>query len=64
MTLSSWLVPEGSAVEEGERIVEILAGGVTVDLAAPASGELVRILVEEDDAVRILLGVPVDRAAD
>lgn len=51
MVLSSWLVPEGSAVEEGERIVEILAGGVTVDLAAPASGALVRILVDEDDAV-------------
>lgn len=51
MVLSSWLVPEGSAVEEGERIVEILACGVTVDLAATATGELVRILVDEDDAV-------------
>ena len=51
LTLSSWLVPEGSAVEEGERIVEILAGGVTVDIASPAAGELVRILVDEDDTV-------------
>lgn len=51
MVLSSWLVPEGSAVEEGERIVEILAGGVTVDLAASATGRLVRVFVDEDDAV-------------
>ena len=51
LVLSLWLVPEGSDVVEGDRVAEILAGGVTVDLGAPATGRLVRFLVDEDDVV-------------
>ncbi len=51
LVLSLWLVPEGSEVVEGDRVAEILAGGVTVDLGAPATGRLVRLLVDEDDVV-------------
>lgn len=51
LVLSLWLVPEGSDVVEGDRVAEILAGGVTVDLGAPATGRLVRCLVDEDDVV-------------
>lgn len=51
LVLSLWLVPEGSEVIEGDRVVELLAGGVTVDLAAPVSGRFVRALADEDDAV-------------
>lgn len=51
LVLSLWLVPEGSDVIEGDRVVELLGGGVTIDLEAPVTGKLVRCLVDEDDAV-------------
>ena len=51
LVLSLWLVPEGTDVLEGDRVVELLGGGVTIDLEAPVTGRLVRVLVDEDDAV-------------
>ena len=51
-TLCIWLVPRGGNVLAGDRVVEILAGDVTVDLPAPADGVLVQQLVAEDDPVR------------
>jgi 2-oxoglutarate dehydrogenase E2 component (dihydrolipoamide succinyltransferase) len=50
-TLSLWLVDVGSEVAAGDRLVEILAGGATVDLPSPASGRLVEALVGEDEPV-------------
>jgi len=52
LILSLWLVPEGSEVLEGDRVVEILGGGTTIDLEAPVTGRLLRLLVDEDDPVR------------
>ncbi len=46
---SLWLVERGSEVTEGDRLLEVLAGEVTVDLSAPASGILSQRLVEDDD---------------
>lgn len=51
LTLSLWLVPPGSNVLEGDRVVELLAGGVTIDLGSPVTGRLVRHLVDEDEPV-------------
>jgi pyruvate dehydrogenase E2 component (dihydrolipoamide acetyltransferase) len=51
LVLSLWLVPEGTDVLEGDRVVELLGGGVTIDLEAPVTGRLVRVLVDEDDAI-------------
>jgi 2-oxoglutarate dehydrogenase E2 component (dihydrolipoamide succinyltransferase) len=51
--LSLWLVPAGSEVTEGDRVVEVLADGVTVDLPAPASGTLVDIAAGEDDRIEV-----------
>lgn len=51
LTVSLWLVDEGGTITQGERILEISSPGVTVDLPAPASGVLVRILVGEDEPV-------------
>jgi pyruvate/2-oxoglutarate dehydrogenase complex dihydrolipoamide acyltransferase (E2) component len=45
----SWYAVVGQRVVEGDRLLEILAGDITVDLAAPASGVLVERLVELDD---------------
>ena len=50
-TVTLWLVPEGAEVLEGDRVVELVAGGVTVDLGAPVGGRLVRQLVDEDAPV-------------
>lgn len=49
--VSLWLVPEGAPVVEGDRVVEIVAGGATIDLEAPVTGRLVTCLVDEDDAI-------------
>lgn len=51
LSVSLWLVSEGAAVIEGDRVVELVCGGVTVDLEAPVSGRLVSQLVEEDEGV-------------
>jgi pyruvate/2-oxoglutarate dehydrogenase complex dihydrolipoamide acyltransferase (E2) component len=49
VTVSLWLVPPGGAVLAGDRVVELLAGGATIDLEAPVSGRLVAHLVDEDE---------------
>lgn len=51
LAVSLWLVPAGAAVLAGDRVVELVAGGVTIDLEAPVSGRLVSQLVEEDEPV-------------
>jgi len=51
VAVSLWLVAEGAEVVEGDRVVELVAGGVTVDLGAPVSGRLVRQIVDEDGTV-------------
>lgn len=66
LVLSLWLVERGSVVVAGDRLVEVLAGGVTVDLSAPASGTLSERLVHEDQSVRpgMVLGVIEESAAE
>lgn len=49
--VSLWLVPRGVSVLAGDRVVELLAAGATIDLEAPVAGRLVCQLVEEDDIV-------------
>ncbi len=49
--VSLWLAPRGATVLAGDRIVELLAGAVTIDLEAPVAGRLARQLVDEDDVV-------------
>ncbi|HEX3871713.1 MAG TPA: biotin/lipoyl-containing protein [Pirellulales bacterium] len=59
VTVSLWLVEVGSAVIEGDRLLEVLADGVSVDLPSPASGTLTELLVAEDDPLTVaqVLGV-------
>ncbi|MGE0534416.1 MAG: biotin/lipoyl-containing protein [Pirellulales bacterium] len=56
VTASLWLVEPGSRVTEGDRLLEVLADGVTIDLPSPVSGVLVDVLVSEDD--RLAVGQP------
>jgi pyruvate/2-oxoglutarate dehydrogenase complex dihydrolipoamide acyltransferase (E2) component len=51
LVASLWLVARGNEVTEGDRVLEVLAGDVTVDLAAPASGRLTAKLVEDDEPI-------------
>jgi pyruvate/2-oxoglutarate dehydrogenase complex dihydrolipoamide acyltransferase (E2) component len=43
VTLSLWLVDEGSEVVAGESVAELLLDGVIFDLEASADGRLARI---------------------
>ena len=49
--LSLWLVPQGSNVLEGDRVVELATNPATVDLLAPVAGQCVRQFVDEDTVV-------------
>lgn len=40
IVLSVWFADPGDVVYEGDRLVEVLAGGATFDVPAPASGRL------------------------
>jgi pyruvate/2-oxoglutarate dehydrogenase complex dihydrolipoamide acyltransferase (E2) component len=51
LVLSLWLVPQGAFVLEGDRVAELAAGGVTIDLEAPVTGRLVLRHADEDDPV-------------
>jgi pyruvate/2-oxoglutarate dehydrogenase complex dihydrolipoamide acyltransferase (E2) component len=51
VTVSSWYAAAGSRVVEGDRLLEVLAGDVTVDLAAPASGKLTERCVGVDEPI-------------
>jgi pyruvate/2-oxoglutarate dehydrogenase complex dihydrolipoamide acyltransferase (E2) component len=49
--VSAWLVPRGAEVVAGDRLVELLAGDVTVDVSAPVNGVLVERRIGEDQPV-------------
>ncbi|MFM8735096.1 MAG: biotin/lipoyl-containing protein [Pirellulales bacterium] len=51
LAVSLWLVPLGAAVAAGDRVVELVAGGATIDLDAPVTGRLVATLIDEDEPV-------------
>lgn len=53
ITASAWLSEVGTRVYEGDRLLEISAGEVVIDLPSPATGILVEQLVGEDDELRV-----------
>jgi pyruvate/2-oxoglutarate dehydrogenase complex dihydrolipoamide acyltransferase (E2) component len=59
IVLSCWLVPLGRSVCAGDRLLELSAGEVLVDLPAPAAGKLIQKSVQEGQAVKAkqVLGV-------
>jgi len=48
---SVWLVDQGDEVSEGDRLLEVVASNVTIDIPAPVSGVLEEQLVSEGDAL-------------
>ena len=63
---SVWLVEVGGEVTEGDRLLEVVAGAVTVDLPSPATGTLAEVFVGEDEPLAIgqLLAVVAAKAED
>jgi len=51
IVVSHWFVGRGDRVWEGERLVEVLVGPATFDVASPVSGRLAEIRGLEDDRV-------------
>lgn len=48
-----WLKQEGDSVTEGELIVEVEAAKSTVEVPAPVSGTLLRILAGEGETIDV-----------
>jgi pyruvate/2-oxoglutarate dehydrogenase complex dihydrolipoamide acyltransferase (E2) component len=51
--LSVWFAEPGDLVYEGDRLVEVLVGGATFDVAAPATGRLIEKRAFPDDALQV-----------
>jgi pyruvate/2-oxoglutarate dehydrogenase complex dihydrolipoamide acyltransferase (E2) component len=51
VTISSWHALTGQRVTEGDRLLEVVAGDVAVDIAAPATGVLLAREAETDERV-------------
>jgi pyruvate/2-oxoglutarate dehydrogenase complex dihydrolipoamide acyltransferase (E2) component len=49
--LSVWFAEPGEQVFEGDRLVEVLVGGATFDVSAPATGLLAEKLVFPDEPI-------------
>ena len=45
----NWFIREGRSVDEGETLCEIQVEKVSVDVPAPVTGELVEVVLGEDD---------------
>lgn len=50
--VANWFVREGSVVTAGDPIAEIQIEKVSIDVPAPVAGEIVAVLVEEQDEFR------------
>ena len=51
IVVSHWFAGRGDEVWEGDRLVEVLVGPATFDVASPISGRLAAIHGREDDRV-------------
>jgi pyruvate/2-oxoglutarate dehydrogenase complex dihydrolipoamide acyltransferase (E2) component len=51
VVLSAWFAEPGDLVYEGDRLVEVLVGGATFDVAAPATGRLAEKLALPSDPI-------------
>lgn len=49
----SWLADQGARVTQGDRLLEVVAGEVCVDLEAPATGRLVQRCVGPDERLTV-----------
>jgi pyruvate/2-oxoglutarate dehydrogenase complex dihydrolipoamide acyltransferase (E2) component len=50
--LSAWFADVGDLVYEGDRLIEVLVGGATFDVSAPATGRLAEKHAHADQVVQ------------
>ena len=53
LAVSAWHAKPGQRVIEGDRLIEVTAGDVTIDLDAPASGILAEQCVKIDESLTV-----------
>jgi 2-oxoglutarate dehydrogenase E2 component (dihydrolipoamide succinyltransferase) len=53
ITVSSWLVKQGTRVSATDPVMEVLCGGMTVDLPAGADGIIAEKLAADDEVVKV-----------
>ena len=65
-TLLAWTVAEGASIERGHVVAEVETEKATVEVEAPATGILRRIVAGVGDTLPVggMLGVIADAAAD
>ncbi|MEX1039371.1 MAG: lipoyl domain-containing protein [Pirellulaceae bacterium] len=61
---SLWLVSLGAEVRKGDRLLEVLAGEVTFDIASPADGILSEQWVDENQPIEFGDAVGLIRQAE
>ncbi len=49
----SWLADQGARVTQGDRLLEVVAGEVRVDLEAPATGRLIQRCVGPEERLTV-----------
>jgi pyruvate/2-oxoglutarate dehydrogenase complex dihydrolipoamide acyltransferase (E2) component len=64
MRVAQWLAEPGSEVFEGDRVVEILTGGVLFSVSSPWTGTLIRIDAASDTNVEIAQSLAVFEIGD
>lgn len=47
--ITQWLIAEGASIKEGDLVVMITTTKMSIEIEAPVSGTLVKILVSEGD---------------
>lgn len=52
-TIARWLISEGDAVMAGEVVAEVEAEKVTIEVEAPVTGVLERIVAVAGDEIRV-----------
>jgi 2-oxoglutarate dehydrogenase E2 component (dihydrolipoamide succinyltransferase) len=56
-TIGKWLVQEGDRVERDQPVVEVLTDKADSEVPAPVAGVITKLLVREDDVVRVGTGL-------
>jgi pyruvate/2-oxoglutarate dehydrogenase complex dihydrolipoamide acyltransferase (E2) component len=52
LVVSCWLADVGEEVVEGDRLVELISGEITVDIPSPTSGKLAKVKIGRNRKVQ------------
>ena len=62
--INEWLVSVGDVIDEGQPIADVSTDKADTELEAPASGKIVRFLVDEGSEIRVGTAVALLAAAE